>query len=216
MVRKSFRVFTTMFVVSVLFAFFSFNVFANESLIYETNELTLADSNGEVYGVVDDAGASGGSFTYYMAKAAGDYIVFAVDIPEAGSYEVGFGYASNANQGQFQFYYDDVKLGSVVDQYADPLKYESYTELGKIEVKQAGEIKLKIECVGMNEAATSLFLLLDFLEFTPVETPVTEATTTVDEPAQSNPKTGDAGTFVYIFTAGAAALGAISVLRKRK
>ncbi|TDF97467.1 PQQ-dependent sugar dehydrogenase, partial [Paenibacillus piri] len=145
-----------------------YSIIAAVSKRYEGEAGTPFTTSGVTAGTANDANASGGKYLQLNGTpAVGDWLEFKLNVSQAGTYHVVFGYKSNNNRSITQLYVDDVPFGNPIDQYAAASAMTS-VKLGNITFAQAGEHKFKFVITGKNAASSAYATTFDFIELTDI------------------------------------------------
>ncbi|WP_171687161.1 PQQ-dependent sugar dehydrogenase [Paenibacillus planticolens] len=116
----------------------------------------------------NDAAASGGTYRQFTGTPkVGDWIEFTLDVPEAGTYSVTFGYKTNNNRSISQLSVDGISLGKPIDQY-DTIQAYTQVNLGSVNFQAAGSHKFKFVITGKNTASSAYATTFDFTELVKV------------------------------------------------
>jgi len=111
---------------------------------------------------------SGGAQLWWSQGKPGDKLDLAVPVSKAGKYKLIVELTKAVDYGMVQLYFDDRKLGDVVDLYhpsvvsAGPMTFEMHD-------LSAGEHKLTLEITGSNPAAVKAYMVsLDYVKLEPM------------------------------------------------
>lgn len=113
------------------------------------------------------AASSGRNFQITFTATTGQSVNFTGDVPQAGVYEVVFGYKKNNARGIFQMNIDGTPIGDPVDQFSNTAEYAS-ANLGQVSLT-SGAHQFRFDIVGKNPAMTkTLDYVIDYIRLTPV------------------------------------------------
>ncbi|RTE06304.1 S-layer homology domain-containing protein [Paenibacillus whitsoniae] len=136
----------------------------------------------------NEAAASGGrNFQITFTATTGQSVNFTGDVPQAGKYEVVFGYKKNNARGIFQMYIDGTPVGDPVDQFSNTAEYAS-ASLGQVSLT-SGAHQFRFDIVGKNPAMTkTLDFVIDNVKLVPevvspsiISIPATAISTVLNE-----------------------------------
>jgi hypothetical protein len=100
---------------------------------------------------------------WWRDAKAGDVLVLAVPVKEAGRYQVSAALCCADDYGIVQFALAGQPLGAPFDGYADHVQSTGARELGVVDLR-AGDNELRCELVGKNDKAKPRFMLgIDYL-----------------------------------------------------
>jgi endo-beta-N-acetylglucosaminidase D len=137
-----------------------------EPVTYEAESLTVAASSGDVHRVATDAGYSGGSGTILEANAAGDFVTYTVNVPEARAYEVRVRIKKLTNRGIWQLSSNGVNHGSPVDGFSSSSLFAEVV-IGKVTFSSAGNKSFRFAVTGRNAASSGFWIALDYVKLIP-------------------------------------------------
>ncbi len=142
-----------------------------QSLVYETENLTVANSSGDTHRIVAATQFSNGEGTILDATAAGDYVTYVVPAVAAGSYNVRVGIKKIDTRGIVQMAIGTstitpVNVGSAQDQYAAS---ENYTEvnLGTWTPGTSSDKWFRFTVTGKNASSSGYTMCFDYIKLTP-------------------------------------------------
>ncbi|MBQ8586878.1 MAG: DUF2961 domain-containing protein, partial [Oscillospiraceae bacterium] len=118
----------------------------------------------------------GGLNYMWNISAKGKYINYLLDIPEGGSYDMNVSMTVAPDYGIFEFYLDDVLIGTV-DTFHSSVDLKT-VKLGTVELTP-GAHELQIRCAGKSLSSAGYIMGLNYIELAeadgkPVETPAYE------------------------------------------
>ncbi|NOV04364.1 Ig-like domain-containing protein [Paenibacillus planticolens] len=144
----------------------AYTLYEGESYLPPAPWLTY--SAGLTFSTANDANASGGKYLQTAAAPkVGDWIEFAVNVPEAGTYNVVFGYKTNNNRGTTQLSIDGKAQGAPVDEYLASQTFTS-ADLGNITFATAGSHSFRFVVTGKNASSSSYNITWDYLKLVSV------------------------------------------------
>jgi hypothetical protein len=127
--------------------------FNTRGVVFRATELPVVDDSGKLS---KDLGSLGTQF--YRSEEPGDYVVYELDVPKAGRYELTLVASGYPSYGKYQVSLDGEKLGEPVDSWRTALDTTGVVaELGTMEL-DAGPHRLRFDVVGKNEEATGHFI----------------------------------------------------------
>ena len=140
----------------------------------EFESLTVSGSSGDSVGIKSDTQASGGKSVLFRANAVGDYIVFRLNVPTAGSYNVAMTAKMQSDRGIIQLAVGDSPTGPFVnvdtpkDEYRSALTFGSVgTFTAKATFASSGTKYIRLSVTGRNGAASGYYVSADKLTLTP-------------------------------------------------
>lgn len=101
-----------------------------------------------------EPGFSEGGSVKLDAEAAGEFIQFAVNVPEPGSYGIMLTYKSFPTRGIYRLAIDGVEQGGPVDAFAAKGEYGQTASFGTKRFEQAGVKQFRFTVAGRNPAST--------------------------------------------------------------
>ncbi len=141
------------------------------SLVFETENLAVANSSGDTHRIITAPDFSNGSGTILDANAVGDYVTYVVPAVNAGSYNVRVGVKKLDTRGICQLAIGTstitpVNQGSAQDQYASS---ETYTELnlGTWTPGTTSDKWFKFSVTGKNASSSGYSICFDYIKLTP-------------------------------------------------
>ena len=147
---------------------------AGSTITAEFENLTVVSSSGDSIGLKSDTQASGGKSVLFRSNAVGDYVVFAVNVPTAGTYSVTMTAKMQGDRGTVQFAVADTAAGPYTsidppkDEYRSTLTFGSvgvFTQ--KVTFASAGTKYVRLNVTGKNAASSGYYLSADKLTLTP-------------------------------------------------
>jgi hypothetical protein len=136
------------------------------TVLRETESLAVAATSGDVHRVAADAGYSGGQGTILEANAAGDFVSYTVNVPEARIYDVRVGIKKLGNRGIWQLAIDGANQGPTVDGFSSAAAFVE-VDLGNKTFAAAGNKTFRFQVTGKNAASTSFWIALDYIKLVP-------------------------------------------------
>jgi hypothetical protein len=136
------------------------------AVVHETESLPVAATSGDVHRVAADPNFSGGQGTILEANAAGDFVTYTVNLPQAGTYDVRVGIKKLTNRGIWQFASNGTDHGPAVDGFAAAAAFVE-ADLGNVTFTTAGDKAFRFTVTGKNAASTSFWVVLDYIKLTP-------------------------------------------------
>ncbi len=130
---------------------------------YECEELTAAVSNGVTRITAQDEASSGGRLDMVSLSQPGDYIEYALDIPEAGVYSVKINNKKDADRGSYRLSVDGTEQGQEVSQYGSTVSYAE-EDLGLIVFQTAGVKAFRFVSSGKDPLSSGYTLGLDYIK----------------------------------------------------
>jgi len=137
-------------------------------LLYETENLTLAESSGDAHTVFKDDVLSGGKGTKLDANAVGDYVSYNVQLPEPGTYRVLIGTKKYSSRGKAQLTIQGSDKGTPFDYYsANPEFVE--IDAGEKQFNTAGTKTFKFTITGKNANSSDYTLAFDYIKLVRID-----------------------------------------------
>ena len=144
----------------------SFGPAEGGALTLEAESLPVAASSGDPHRVALDAGYSGGRGAILEGSAAGDFVTYTVNVPEARTYNVRVRLKRLGNRGIWQFSSNGVNHGPAVDGFASAASFPEI-DLGNLTFATAGNKAFRFQLTGRNPSSTGFWIALDFIRLTP-------------------------------------------------
>lgn len=144
-------------------------------LEFEDFHTTLEKSNANIQANSFNNGnpdPENGRSSVMIMTTLNDYVIYNMSIPFAGKYEVTIDYkVSQTNRGEAQFYYVDsqgvqTKLGGVQNQSTTGNEVMRTIDVGTIDVKAGGPIKIKMELAGYGLSGGGKYIGGNYIKFT--------------------------------------------------
>jgi len=133
------------------------------TLLYETENLTVAASSGDPHTVINEAPMSGGKGTKLAANGVGDYVTYNVSLPEPGNYRVLIGAKTVNERGKAQLTIQGYDEGAPYDYYsAAGGRVEVYA--GDKQFNTAGTKQFKFTITGNNANSSGYSLVFDYIK----------------------------------------------------
>ncbi|WP_168123668.1 hypothetical protein [Paenibacillus sp. HB172176] len=132
---------------------------------YEAENLTATATSGVTLRTFTEASASGGVALSLDATATDQSVTITMNVPAAGTYQLGAILKKAPDRGFFQLYMDGVAYGSPKDGYSGSYTYFS-TDFGAIKFDTAGNHDFEFRTVGKNNSSSSYRVVIDKLELT--------------------------------------------------
>lgn len=139
---------------------------------YETENLTVAGSDGSLHQVLVDSSASAGARTFYNSYSVGKYVIYRIDVPQSGAYAMSVAFLKGPNRGIIDFAVCDtlggtyVSFGGTLDLYSStsPYPYQEYN-LGSCWIN-AGTRYIKLKVLGKNTSSSGYYITPDYIKLT--------------------------------------------------
>lgn len=132
--------------------------------VFMARELPVVDDSGKLSKPLEGLGTQ-----FYRGEEVGDYVVYELNVPQSGRYEVTLVASGYESYGQYQVRLDGRALGEPVDAYAPALDTTGVVApLGAVDL-DAGPHRLRLEVVGRNEASSGYFIGWHSIALRPVE-----------------------------------------------
>jgi len=142
------------------------------SPLWEAELLLVADLSAGGHAVVSGpTGWSHGAGTHLTARAPGDYVTYAVPVPQPGSHTVSLGVKAAASAGQVTLSVADdaagpfAVVGTFIDGYAPADDWRTVA-VGTVSFAASGMKWFRFTVTGQNDASSGYDLFLDTLEVT--------------------------------------------------
>ncbi|MFC3800860.1 polysaccharide lyase family 8 super-sandwich domain-containing protein [Cohnella sp. GCM10012308] len=128
---------------------------------YESESLSF-DSSGDVSQIVNgDAAASGGKWRKYASNAVGDYAEHALNVPQAGTYNVSVRGKLSTDRATAQLTVQGIAVGAPVDFYKSGTASFQTIPVGTMSFASGGPKTFRFTVTGKNGASTDYVLPLD-------------------------------------------------------
>ena len=113
-------------------------------LIFQTTDLAAsAVTSGPVLRIFNYPGFPDGSGTILDATNVGDNVVFTVNVPTAGIYDVKLSYKQNVPRGTLQAAVNTTNIGAPVDEFLATGEGYAQSDLGNVNFSSAGDYQMK-------------------------------------------------------------------------
>ncbi|MDR6550582.1 hypothetical protein [Paenibacillus qinlingensis] len=131
----------------------------------QTEDLLVTGSTGERHISFADTACSGGRCTKFSSDGVGDNVIYGINIPQPGTYNVKVGVKKLNDRGKFQLSGAGSPIGTEQDLYSVT---SSVVELniGNVTYNQAGDKGLKFTVTGKNAASSDYILSFDYVVLT--------------------------------------------------
>jgi hypothetical protein len=139
---------------------------ASGVITYETESLTVAATSGDLHRVALDTGYSGGQGTILEANAAGDFVTYTVNVPEARTYDIRVRVKKWNNRGVWQFSSNGVNQGSPVDGFSSTPTFPEI-DIGNLTFSTAGNKSFRFMITGKNASSAGFWIALDYIRLIP-------------------------------------------------
>jgi hypothetical protein len=128
-------------------------------MVFATASLP-ATTNGSALNVIDSTG------TLLLATAAGDYVIYTVTIPKAGTYDVKVGVKETFNRGKWQLSINGTNQGSTEDEYVPTVALAEF-DLGAATISSSGPRSFKFLVIGKSANSTGYRAAFEYIKLTP-------------------------------------------------
>ena len=135
-------------------------------ITYETESLTVAATSGDLHRVALDTGYSGGQGTILEGDAAGDFVTYTVNVPEARTYDIRVRIKKLGNRGIWQFSANGVNQGPPVDGFSSTATFPEI-DIGAVTFSTAGNKSFRFMITGKNASSTGFWTALDYIRLIP-------------------------------------------------
>jgi hypothetical protein len=140
----------------------------NPSLVVQTTSLApAAATSGPALQVFSYQNFPDGLGTMLFSSNMGDKVMFPVNVPAAGTYDVKISYKKYQPRGVMQTAVNGTNLGPPVDQFVATTDAYGVTDLGVRSFPSAGNYLFTFTVVGKNAASTGFSLTFDEIILTP-------------------------------------------------
>jgi F5/8 type C domain len=139
---------------------------ASGVITYETESLAVAATSGDLHRVALDANLSGGQGMILEGNAAGDFVTYTVNVPEARTYDIRVRVKKWNNRGIWQFSVNGVNQGSPVDGFTSTPTYLEI-DIGNVTFSTAGNKSFRVMITGKNASSTGFWTALDYIRLIP-------------------------------------------------
>jgi hypothetical protein len=147
----------------------NWDVGAYEAGPFQTESLTVISQSSDDHRMQNESGLSNGAGTVFRADAVGDFVTYAVAIPEPGTYDIALRIKAGANRpivelatspGTTTF----TTIGSV-DLYRSSLAYANRSA-GSFTFSSAGIKHFRLKVTGRNVNSTGYLCYYDYINVT--------------------------------------------------
>ena len=135
-------------------------------ITYETESLAVEATSGDLHRVAQDANLSGGQGMILEGNAAGDFVTYTVNVPEARTYDIRVRVKKWNNRGIWQFSFNGVNQGSPVDGFTSTPTYLEI-DIGNVTFSTAGNKSFRVMITGKNASSTAFWTALDYVRLIP-------------------------------------------------
>ncbi|MEA2697596.1 MAG: hypothetical protein QOI66_1867 [Myxococcales bacterium] len=135
-------------------------------ITFETESLSVAGTSGDLHRVAQDTGYSGGAGTILEANAAGDFVTYNVNVPEARTYDVRVRVKKFVNRGIWQLSVDGTPRGPATDCWTPDAVFTE-VDLGPVSFPSAGNKAFRFALTGANGSSSGLWTALDYIKLIP-------------------------------------------------
>jgi|GEM_PF-1065456 len=125
--------------------------------------LPPAATSGKTVSVFNAANAR---LAFYPADQTGDYVTYAVEVEEAGTYNLATLFIQSPLYGRVQAYVDGQPVGGVFDGYSPLVQAAAPFEQGQVTLA-AGSHTIRYETVGKNTSSGNYFIGIDAIRLQP-------------------------------------------------
>ncbi|MCS5497448.1 polysaccharide lyase beta-sandwich domain-containing protein [Cnuibacter physcomitrellae] len=115
----------------------------------------------------NDGSASGGKKLGVNNNAVGDYVEFSVDVPQAGTYDLGARVYRASNSGIYQLSINGADVGGPQDLFWAGGASQKDVSFGSAAFPAPGSYLVRLTTTGKNSSASGYKVLLDYLTLTP-------------------------------------------------
>ena len=137
-------------------------------LVFQTIDLAAsAVTSGPGLRSLNYVGFPDGSGTILDATAVGDNVVFTLNVPVPGIYDVKVSYKQYTARGIMQSAVNNTNIGAAVDEFLATGEGYGQSDLGNVNFASAGNYNLKFTVVGKNVASTGYSISFDAITLTP-------------------------------------------------
>jgi Legume lectin domain/Bacterial lectin/Chitobiase/beta-hexosaminidase C-terminal domain len=137
-------------------------------LVFQTTSLAAtAVTSGSALRIFSYAGFPDGSGTILDSTNIGDNVVFNVNVPAAGIYDVKVSYKEYIPRGIMQAAVNSTNLGAPVDEFVATGDAFGVSDLGTLNFASPGNYLFKFTVVGKNADSTGYSLSFDTITLTP-------------------------------------------------
>ncbi len=137
-----------------------------QPVTFETESLPVAGTSGDLHRVAQDAMYSGTQGTILEANAAGDFVTYTVNVPQARTYDVRVRQKTFNNRGTWQLSIDGANRGAPIDGFsANPVFTE--VDLGTVAFTTAGNKAFRFTLVRKNAGSAGWWTALDYIRLVP-------------------------------------------------
>ncbi|MBZ4487485.1 polysaccharide lyase beta-sandwich domain-containing protein [Microbacterium sp. cx-55] len=134
--------------------------------VYEAETLPVSSLSDSV-SLYNDTNASGGKKLGVNNNAVGDYIEFSVDVPQAGTYDIGARAFKSGGTGISQLSVNGTNTGSPQDFFWNTTAAQKDLTFGAYTFPAPGSYLVRLTTTGKNSSASGYKLMLDYLTLVP-------------------------------------------------
>ncbi|WP_164716577.1 carbohydrate-binding protein [Paenibacillus whitsoniae] len=136
-----------------------------QPLQYEVESLSTSVSAGDSFTLANDASASGGALSFAGFNGVGDWVQYAVPVPDAGTYSISARVKKHPDRGTAQLYIDGLVQGNPLDLAQSVQGYE-VVGLGEVTFSSSGTKQFKFQITGKDPSSSAYTLAFDTLVLT--------------------------------------------------
>ncbi len=137
-------------------------------LVFQTADLVgSAVTSGPVLRIINYDGFPDGSGTILDATRVGDNVVFTLNVPTPGIYDVKVSYKQYIPRGIMQSAVNTTNIGAPVDEFLASGVGYAQSDLGNLNFSSAGNYQVKFTVVGKNPGSTGYSVSFDTITLTP-------------------------------------------------
>jgi hypothetical protein len=135
------------------------------SIVFEAESLP-ATSSGALHQVFTWSGFTDGKGTILNAAAIGDFVIYTLNVPVAGAYDVKVAVKNSSRRGEWQLSIDGTNQGPTEDEYASKPAWAEF-DLGTVTISSPGPKSFKFMVVGKSALSTGYRIAFDYIKLTP-------------------------------------------------
>lgn len=137
-------------------------------LVFQTTALAAsAVTSGPTLRTFSYPGFPDGSGTILDATNVGDNVVFTLNVPTPGIYDVKVSYKQNIPRGIMQSAVNSTNIGAPVDEFLSTGEGYAQSDLGNVNFASAGNYNVKFTVVGKDAGSTGYPISFDTITLTP-------------------------------------------------
>jgi Legume lectin domain/Chitobiase/beta-hexosaminidase C-terminal domain len=146
----------------------TYSTSSKAALVFQTTDLAAsAVTSGPVLRIINYDGFPDGSGTILDATAVGDNVVFTLNVPTPGIYDVRVSYKQYVPRGIMQSAVNTTNIGAPVDEFLATGVAYAQSDLGNVNFSSAGNYQVKFTVVGKNAGSTGYAITFDAITLTP-------------------------------------------------